>query len=168
MYLAQLLLKRIILPFVTICFFLTIALQSSANEQYKKKNTPIKLKKLQQPIVRGWEPVNEFKNINNKGWQTIAKSASIQRKLEELTDQDYSAALQAVHFALSQTPDGRIYHWKRAKTKLHGRVMPTNVFRDTEGRLCRHLIYSLSLGSYVKTIEGVACRSLNGGWDLLG
>jgi surface antigen len=34
--------------------------------------------------------------------------------------------------------------------------------------VCRHLLYSLSLGGYEKEIEGDACREADGSWALAG
>jgi surface antigen len=51
---------------------------------------------------------------------------------------------------------------------LEGRVKPVSAFRDDQGRLCRHLVYSLSLGGYSREIEGVACRELDASWSLAG
>jgi surface antigen len=49
---------------------------------------------------------------------------------------------------------------------LEGRVKPVSAFRDDHGRVCRHLVYSISLGGYSREIEGVACRELDGSWSL--
>jgi len=58
--------------------------------------------------------------------------------------------------------------WRRPEHGLEGRVKPISAFRDDHGRICRHLIYSLSLGGYSREIEGVACRELDGSWSLAG
>ncbi len=119
------------------------------------------------PITKGWEPVRETSPVNH-GWKTVAKSHGLQKKLNKLTDKDYDAALQAVHFALTEIEDGKIYHWRQDDNKLRGKVKPINAFKDKEGRLCRHIIYTLAIEKYRKTVEGVACRSINGGWSLSG
>ncbi len=148
------------------CFCILSALSVSAESPRESSNTS-KLIKSSRPITKGWEPVNEITPITH-GWQTVAKSDVLQKKLNQLTDKDYDAALHAVHFALSEIEDGKIYHWKRDRNNLRGKVMPINAFKDKEGRLCRHIIYTLALEKYRKTVEGVACRSINGGWSLSG
>jgi surface antigen len=47
-------------------------------------------------------------------------------------------------------------------------IKTVSAFRDDEGRVCRHLTYSLSVGAYVKQVEGVACRQSDGQWSLAG
>jgi len=43
-----------------------------------------------------------------------------------------------------------------------------SAFRDDKGRVCRHVVYSISLGGYEKEIEGNACRGRDGSWSLAG
>jgi hypothetical protein len=47
-------------------------------------------------------------------------------------------------------------------------IKPVSAFRDDEGRVCRHLHYSLSLGTYVRQVEGIACREPGGVLSLEG
>jgi surface antigen len=58
--------------------------------------------------------------------------------------------------------------WRRSSRGLAGVIKPVSAFRDNAGRVCRHLSYSLSLGTYVREIEGVACRQSDGRWSLAG
>ena len=146
-----------------VCFLVAFLSPTFAGEARKNTN----ISKSPPKTTNGWKPV--FKVVpHKKRWRTIAKSSALQQKLRSLTNLDYSAALEAVQFALSEVPDGKTYHWRRAKSNLSGHVMPTNVFRNVDGSLCRHLIYILNVGTYSRTIEGIACRSLNGSWKLSG
>ena len=52
--------------------------------------------------------------------------------------------------------------------ELVGRIKPVSAFRDDQGRVCRHVVYSLALGTYQRQIEGVACRESDGSWSLSG
>jgi surface antigen len=51
---------------------------------------------------------------------------------------------------------------------LVGRIKPVSAFRDDQGRVCRHVVYSLALDTYQRQIEGVACRESDGSWSLSG
>jgi surface antigen len=85
-----------------------------------------------------------------------------------LDQSDRLAALQALELALSELGDGVTLVWQRPERALTGRIKPVSVFRDDRGRLCRHVVYSLALGSYQRQIEGVACREADGSWSLAG
>jgi hypothetical protein len=86
----------------------------------------------------------------------------------KLDGSDRQAAAQALQLALNEVGDGATFVWRRPEHALEGRIKPVSAFRDDHGRICRHLVYSLSLGSYSRRIEGVACRDLDGSWSLAG
>ncbi len=81
---------------------------------------------------------------------------------------DRVAAMQALELALSELGDGVTLVWQRPERGLVGRIKPVSAFRDDHGRVCRHVVYSLALGTYQREIEGVACRESNGSWSLSG
>lgn len=81
---------------------------------------------------------------------------------------DRAVALNALKVALNELGDGSSLLWRRPSRALTGVIKAVSVFRDSEGRVCRHVSYSLSLGTYVRQVEGVACRETNGGWSLSG
>jgi surface antigen len=81
---------------------------------------------------------------------------------------DEIAALEVVQIALSEVGDGSSYIWHRRNGRLSGIVQPTASFRDHNGQICRHVIVSLSSGSYSRQAEGIACRLANGIWQLEG
>ena len=85
-----------------------------------------------------------------------------------LDGSDRWAALQALHVALTQLSDGASYVWGRSTRRLVGVIKPTMTFRDREGRVCRHLIYTLSVGAYTRSVEGIACRQPDRLWTLSG
>ena len=85
-----------------------------------------------------------------------------------LNDGDRLAALRALHYALQEVPDGTTFVWRRKKSPLKGFVRPTAAFRNADGLVCRHIIYGLAVASYVKRIEGIACRDRDGVWAILG
>src|SRR3989337_611682 len=85
-----------------------------------------------------------------------------------LDQSDRVAAVQAVELALSELGDGVTLVWQRPERRLVGRIKPVSAFRDDQGRVCRHVIYSLALGAHPRQIEGVACREPDGSWSLSG
>jgi surface antigen len=85
-----------------------------------------------------------------------------------LDKSDRQAAYQALALALDELGDGVTLIWKRPARGLEGRIKPVSAFRDDKGRVCRHIVYSLSLGGYQKEIEGNACREADGSWALAG
>lgn len=84
----------------------------------------------------------------------------------KLDDSDRVAALRALHLALTRISDGATFVWRKRSRQLAGVIKPTAAFRNANGQVCRHLIYSLSLGRYIKSIESVACRDAKGRWQL--
>jgi len=85
-----------------------------------------------------------------------------------LDQSDRVAAVQALELALSELGDGVTLVWQRPERRLVGRIKPVSAFRDDQGRVCRHVVYSLALGTYQRQIEGVACREPDGSWSLSG
>jgi surface antigen len=81
---------------------------------------------------------------------------------------DRQAAVQALQLALEELGDGVTLIWRRPARGLVGKIKPVSAFRDDKGRVCRHVVYSLSLGGYEKEIEGNACRERDGSWSLAG
>jgi surface antigen len=81
---------------------------------------------------------------------------------------DRAVALNALQVALTELGDGATLIWKRPSRELTGVIKPVSAFRDGEGRVCRHLTYSLSLGTFVREVEGIACREPSGTWSLAG
>jgi surface antigen len=107
------------------------------------------------------------------GAQVAAKAAELPKvSLAELKarldSSDRAVALEALQMALEELGDGVTLVWRRPERELVGRIKPTSAFRDDEGRICRHVVYTLELGSYERQIEGVACREDDGIWSVSG
>jgi hypothetical protein len=85
-----------------------------------------------------------------------------------LDTSDEAATLEAVHVALSELGDGASYVWHRRGGRLSGVINPTTSFKDREGRVCRHLVMTLSAGPHTARTEGVACRMADRSWRLEG
>ena len=85
-----------------------------------------------------------------------------------LDETDEIAAFEALHLGLSEVADGATYVWHRANGRLSGAVQPTQSFKATNGQICRHIVVSLSSGTMHRRTEGIACRAINGVWNLNG
>jgi surface antigen len=92
--------------------------------------------------------------------------ASFAELRSRLDRSDRIAALRALQMALNRVADGGTFRWKSHDRELRGLIRPTNVFRNTAGQLCRHVVYRIALGDYRKQIEFVACREAGGRWRL--
>jgi hypothetical protein len=91
--------------------------------------------------------------------------AAVQSNLDE---DDEIAALEAIRIALSEVGDGSKFVWRRANGRISGVITPTSSFKDTGGRVCRHIVILLAAGRRTGKIEGVACRLGDGRWALEG
>lgn len=85
-----------------------------------------------------------------------------------LDARDEIAALEAVHLALSEIGDGASYVWHQRSGRLSGIINPTSSFKDAEGRVCRHLVLTLTAGKNTARTEGIACRMTDRSWRLEG
>lgn len=88
--------------------------------------------------------------------------------LPTLDTTDKIATLEAVHLALSQLGDGASYVWHRRNGRISGVISPTVSFKDAQGRVCRHIIMTLTAGTNTARTEGVACRMADKSWRLEG
>jgi surface antigen len=86
----------------------------------------------------------------------------------KLDEKDEIAALERIQYALSEVGDGKTYVWRRWHGRLSGIVQPTASFKDTGGKVCRHLIVLMTTGTNTKKQEGIACRLPSGRWQLDG
>ncbi len=78
------------------------------------------------------------------------------------------AVLEAVHLALTEVGDGSSYVWHRKDGHLSGVIQPTTSFKDQSGKICRHIVLTLSAANQTKRTEGIACRLATGVWQLEG
>ena len=104
-------------------------------------------------------------DTESAGAKQPAAFAELRAKLDGT---DRAVAMNALQVALSELGDGGTLIWKRPSRELTGVIKPVSPFRDDEGRVCRHLTYSLSLGTFVREVEGIACREPSGSWSLAG
>lgn len=107
------------------------------------------------PVARSAPPIP-----TRKPAQSLAKLRA------RLDHKDHLIAMRALHLALTQVPDGGTFVWRKNSRSLKGLIKPTKAFRNAQGQVCRHVVYALSLGRYIKQIEGIACRTGDGTWRL--
>jgi hypothetical protein len=85
-----------------------------------------------------------------------------------LDENDEIAALEAIRVALTEVGDGGTYVWYRQHGRLSGIVQPTVSFKDPAGRVCRHILLIMTVGTAKGRAEGIACRLGDGRWQLDG
>ena len=85
-----------------------------------------------------------------------------------LDENDEIAALEAIRVALTEVGDGGSYVWYRQHGRLSGVVQPTTSFKDLAGRVCRHILLIMTVGTATGKAEGIACRLADGRWQLDG
>jgi hypothetical protein len=85
-----------------------------------------------------------------------------------LDENDEIAALEAIRVALTEVGDGNSYVWYRRRGRLSGIVQPTVSFKDRAGRVCRHILLTITAGAASGRAEGIACRLGDGRWQLDG
>ncbi len=85
-----------------------------------------------------------------------------------LDENDEIAALEAIRVALTEVGDGNSYVWYRRHGRLSGIVQPTVSFKDPAGRVCRHILLTMTVGAATGRAEGIACRLGDGRWQLDG
>jgi hypothetical protein len=104
-------------------------------------------------------------NPSNPSLWTKPKYAEAYALLDE---NDEIAALEAVRVALTEVGDGGTYVWRRNHGRLSGLVQPTASFKDPAGRVCRHIVLIMTVGTATGRAEGIACRLADGRWQLDG
>ena len=85
-----------------------------------------------------------------------------------LDDGDAVAALDGIRLALTEVGDGSSYVWHRRDGVLSGMAQPSASYKDTLGQPCRHILVMLNTWGRSSRIDGVACRTASGRWQLDG
>ena len=99
---------------------------------------------------------------------SVTALASLAELKNRLDPSDRDMAMRALNLALTEIGDGATLVWKRPSRDLEGRIKAVSAFRDDQGRVCRRLVYALTLGKYESRAEGIACRQEDGRWSLDG
>lgn len=86
----------------------------------------------------------------------------------QLDENDALAALESLHFALSEVADGSSYVWHRSHGGLSGVVQIAASFRGSDDRICRRAIVVFTSGGDSERTETIACREASGVWKIEG
>ena len=115
----------------------------------------------QQPLIKGAPKIN-------MNWAETKKprNMNFSRLRAKLRPADEFATLYALQVALSRVGDGQTYVWARPKRKLRAFITPVNSYRADNGSICRNVIVSLALGSYMKRTKATACRASDKSWQM--
>ncbi len=140
--------------FAALLMVTLIAITNGAHAAPLSQNTQSALVKGAPRIDLNWSDAKKPRKM------TLTKLRSKLRPADEY------ATLNALLIALSQVGDGQTYIWGRPKRQLRAFITPTSSYRDKSGNICREIIVSLVLGSYMKRIETTACRGKNRSWQL--
>ncbi|MGB0671863.1 MAG: RT0821/Lpp0805 family surface protein [Rhodospirillales bacterium] len=91
----------------------------------------------------------------------------VNRKRFDLTRVDLEVLDDHARSGLDREPDGSQISWENAETRVSGLFRPLRTFNATDGRFCRQfrMIVTTPLG--FSRAEGVACRTANGGWEVV-
>ena len=114
------------------------------------------------------EPVPDGAKCNCPDKNTASRPQVAGLPGPRLDEADEAAALESIQMGLSEMDDGEPFVWRRTNGRLSGIVRPTTSFRNTEGRLCRHVVVLLTTGYKTSTAEGIACRLPDRRWVLEG
>jgi hypothetical protein len=136
-----------------------IAFSSSAHAE-PVKAIPLAQDNLR-PLIKGVPRLN-------MSWSETKKTRKMNfsQLRSKLRPADEFAALYALQIALSRIGDGQTYVWGRPKRQLRALITPINSYRNETGSICREIIVSMVLGSYLKRIETTACRAKDHSWQL--
>jgi hypothetical protein len=99
---------------------------------------------------------------------TVSAKPKFAETNAHLDENDEIAALEAIRVALTEVGDGGTYVWYRQHGRLSGMVQPTVSFKDVAGRVCRHILLIMTVGTAKGRAEGIACRLGDGRWPLDG
>ncbi len=125
--------------------------------------THVQAQDVQAPLIKGAPKIN-------MDWADTQKPRrmNFSQLRKRLKPADEFATLYALQVALSRVGDGQTYVWSRPKRKLRAFITPVNSFRASNGTICRKIIVSLALGSYLKRTKTTACRASDRSWTLQG
>ena len=113
-------------------------------------------------------PASVWAGELNSGSASHAMPRDGREAVPQLDESDERAALEAVALALAEVGDGATYVWHRGNGRLSGQVRPTASFKDQAGNACRHIVLQLTSGARSRQTEGIACRGVDGRWQLTG
>jgi len=86
---------------------------------------------------------------------------------QEPTDSDLAFARDAASDVLTKGGKDSSQPWENAKTGAHGSVTPlAKAYTADDGRNCRDFLASYVNGETESWLQGAACQTANGRWDI--
>jgi surface antigen len=83
------------------------------------------------------------------------------------TDSDLAFARDAASDVLTKGAKDSSQPWENAKTGAHGSVTPlAKAYTADDGRNCRDFLASYVNGETESWLQGAACQTANGQWDI--
>jgi surface antigen len=83
------------------------------------------------------------------------------------TEADLAFARTAASDVLTRGDKDSSQPWQNPQSGAHGSVTPiANAYADDEGRSCRDFLASYVNGSTERWLQGSACRSRRGRWEI--
>jgi len=87
--------------------------------------------------------------------------------LNALTPHDLVMAGSAVQKALEKSLRGQELRWNNSETGHSGIIIPEKTFLTRERIVCRSFRHQVAVDATSASYRDIACRSLNGRWQLL-
>ena len=69
--------------------------------------------------------------------------------------------------ALETVPSGQVVEWRNPDTGNQYRITPQPAFKDADRRDCRRYMTWAFVDGYERELEGTACRTADGRWQLV-
>jgi hypothetical protein len=83
-----------------------------------------------------------------------------------LDETDEIAALESLHYALTEAGDGSTYVWHRHHGRLSGLVKIAGSYKRPDGSVCRRAVVVLNGLNGAKQVDVSACRLGGGAWRI--
>jgi surface antigen len=85
---------------------------------------------------------------------------------QSLLPEEKQAMSEAAYRSLEQTPVGKTVRWQDADTGNSGSFTPLRAYVDKQGRRCRDLQSTVSVGAETRTSQSSVCRISDTAWQV--
>lgn len=75
--------------------------------------------------------------------------------------------LACTGYALQRAPDGQAVRWQNPDSQHSYNVVPTNSWRNADGRYCREYSATARIAGEQRKTYGTACRQADGSWQIV-
>ena len=89
-----------------------------------------------------------------------------------LTNTGYTGASRSIEHrgvvdVLERAPDGQGIMWDEPADGTRYQVVPTETYRQADGRYCREYLTTATVGGQTREVYGRACRQPDGAWEIV-